>query len=87
MKAFATSQFRYCPLMWIFHSRNLNNKINRTLERAFRLLYLNNLSFSERLDLENSVKVHRKKLQVLVTEIYKVKNGIAPGIRKGIFEI
>ena len=32
MKAFITSQFSYCPLKWMFHSRNLNNKINRIHE-------------------------------------------------------
>ena len=52
MKAFITSQFSYCPLIWMFHSRNLNNKINRIHERALRLVYQNNLSFSELLDLE-----------------------------------
>ena len=86
MKAFITSQFSYCPLIWMFHSRNLNNKINRIHERALRLVYQNNLSFSELLDLDNSVTVHQKNLQVLVTEIYKVKNGIAPEIMKDIFE-
>ena len=25
MKAFITSQFNYCPLIWMFHSRQLNN--------------------------------------------------------------
>ena len=78
MKVFSTSQFSYCPLIWMFHSRKLNNKINRIHERAIRLVYQNNLSFSELLDLDNSVTVHQKSLQVLVTEIYKVKNGIAP---------
>ena len=29
MNAFFDSQFNYCPLIWMFHSRNLNNKINR----------------------------------------------------------
>ena len=47
MKAFITSQFSYCPLIWIFHRHNLNNKINRIHERALRLVYQNNLSFSE----------------------------------------
>ena len=28
MKSFVTSQFSYCPLIWMFHSRRLNNKIN-----------------------------------------------------------
>ena len=27
MKAFITSQFSYCPLIWMFHSRTLNNRI------------------------------------------------------------
>ena len=27
MKSFETSQFSYCPLIWMFHSRRLNNKI------------------------------------------------------------
>ena len=87
MKAFITSQFSYCPLIWMFHNRNLNNKINRIHERALRLVYQNDFSFSELLDLDNSVTVHQKKLQVLVTEIYKAKNGIAPEIMKDIFEL
>ena len=87
MKAFITSQFSYCPLKWMFHSRSLNNKINRIHERALRLVYQNNLNFSELLDLDNSVTVHQNNFQVLVTEIYKVKNGIAPDIMNDIFEL
>ena len=34
MKAFILSQFGYCPLIWMFHSRALNNRINRLHERA-----------------------------------------------------
>ena len=73
MKAFITSQISYCPLIWKFHSRNLNNKINRIHERALRLVYQNNLSFSEILDLDNSVTVDQKNLEVLVTETYKAE--------------
>ena len=32
MKAFITSQFSYYPLIWMFHSRSLNNKISRIHE-------------------------------------------------------
>ena len=39
MKAFITSQFNYCPLIWMFHSRQLNNRINKIQERALRLVY------------------------------------------------
>ena len=57
----------------MFHSLNFNNKINRIHERALRLVYQNNLSFSEILDLDNSVTVDQKNLEVLVTETYKAE--------------
>ncbi|NRA91023.1 MAG: hypothetical protein HRU43_07880, partial [Simkaniaceae bacterium] len=34
MQSFILSQFGYCPLVWMFHSRKLNNRINRLHERA-----------------------------------------------------
>ena len=71
----------------MFYRRNLNNKINRIHERALRLVYQNNLSFSELLDLDNSITVHQKNLNFLVTKISEVKNGIAPEIMKDIFEL
>ena len=39
MKSFIELQFGYCPLIWMFHSRGLNNKINRFHERALRITY------------------------------------------------
>ena len=61
----------------MFHNRALNNRINRKQERALRLAYPNkNLSFSELLELDNSVTIHERKLQVLVTEIFKVKHNL-----------
>ena len=44
MKAFITSQFSYFPLMWMLHSRTLNNRINNIQERALRLTYKDNKS-------------------------------------------
>ena len=39
MKAFIESWFNYCPLIWMFHSRTLNSKMNRLHERALRIVY------------------------------------------------
>ena len=51
MKAFIESQFNYCPLIWILHSRTLKNKINRIYERALRTVHSDdNSSFNELLD-------------------------------------
>ena len=42
MNAFFTSQFSYCPLFWMCHSRTNNNKINRLHERYLRIVYNEN---------------------------------------------
>ena len=72
----------------MFHSRTLNNHINNIHERALRLTYKDNQSsFKELLEKDSSVTVHHKNLQALVTEIFKVKNDLAPDIMKDAFEL
>ena len=39
MNSFFNSQFSYCPLIGMFHSRIINNKINRMHERCMCLIY------------------------------------------------
>ena len=39
MKAFIISQFSYFPLIWMLHSKILNNRINNIHERALGLTY------------------------------------------------
>ena len=88
MKAFITSHFSYCRLVWMFHSRELNNKINRIHESSLRLVYSDKIStFQELLDKDKSFSVYHKNIQVLVLEIYKTVNGLAPTIMNSIFEI
>ena len=36
MNSFINSQFNYCPLVWMFHDRMLNSKLNVIRERALR---------------------------------------------------
>lgn len=69
-----TSKFNYCPLAWIFHSRELKNKIKRLHERWVRLIYsdriINNSSYEELLDKVNPVLIQQNNLQKLVTEMF-----------------
>ena len=39
MNSFFKVPFHYCPAIWMFHSRTLNNKINRLHERCLRIIY------------------------------------------------
>ena len=87
MKAFFTSQFSYCPLVWMFHSRTLNNRINKLHERALRIVYKDNdSSFEELLKKDNSVTIHERNLQVLATEIFKWTKNQAPQVMNDIFQ-
>ena len=88
MKAFIESQFGYCPLIWMFHSRTSNNKINKLHERALRLVYKDyNSSFQELLNRDDSFSIHHRNLQKLATEMYKVKNDLSPSFMKMIFPL
>ena len=86
MKSFVTSQFGYCPLIWMFHSRTLNNKINSIHERALRISYEDYVStYEQLLEKDNSVSIHQRNLQMLATEMFKVFKKIPPKILNDIF--
>ena len=86
MRTFFESQFNYCPLVWMFHSRTLNNRINRLHERALRLTYKNsNCSYQELLDKDNSFTIHHRNLQKLALEMYKIKHHISSPLFQDIF--
>ena len=85
MKAFIESNFGYCPLIWMFHNRTLNNRINRLHERALRIVYKNsNSSFAELLALDNSFTIHERNLPKLATSMYKIINNLSPPLKNMI---
>ena len=69
MNIFVLSQFSYCPLIWMFHDRKIEQKINKMRERVLRIAYRNNTSqFKELLEQDTSVSIHQKKLQLRMIE-------------------
>jgi len=86
LNSFINSQFSYCPLIWMMHSRTSNNMINHLQERALRLVYNDYLlSFDELLIKAKTVTIHHKNIHHLATEMYKVKNNIATSYINDIF--
>ena len=66
MKAFIGSQLNYCPLIWMFNSRTLNNKINRLCERVLRIVHFDyKSSLCGFLGKDISVSIHHKNNQSL----------------------
>ena len=73
MNSFFISQFNYCHLVWMCHSRLMNNKINRQHDECLRIVYSDKtFSFEELLDKDEYVTIHTRNLQVLATEMFKV---------------
>ena len=88
MNSFVESQFSYCPLVWMFCcSRKLNNRINHIHERGLRMVYEDyTSSFQELLKKNGSVSIHHRNIQLLVTEMFKVKHNLCPEIMRSLFQ-
>ena len=72
MKSFVESQFSYCPLVWMFHSRALNNCINKLHERGLRLVYKDlHLTFDELLRKDGSFTIHHRNCRNLQLKCIK----------------
>ena len=82
------SQSNYCPLVWMFCPRRSNNLINKVQKRALRITHNDQLrNFKSLLSNDNEITIHQRNLKVLMTEVYKMINHIAPPIMSSLFEI
>ena len=79
-KAFIESQFKYCPLVWMFYGRQINDKINKLHERALRIVYNDTvMSFENLLIKDKSFTIHHQNIQLLVIEMYKAIHNLPRG--------
>ena len=72
MKAFIASEFGYCPLIFMFHSRKLNSRVNELQVRASRIVYQEHAStFIELLEKDTSTTINMSNIQLLATELLR----------------
>ena len=84
MNSFLSSQFNYCPLVWMFNDRATNKRLNRTFEKALRPLCKGSESKLEKLNGKYAT-IHQHNLQLLMVEIFKATNNLNPKFVKNIF--
>ena len=85
MKSFVEAQFGYCPLVWIFHGREINRKINHIHERSLCIIYRDyNNSLTDLLKKDNSVCTHHRNIQGLAVKLFKVKENFSNTIMSDI---
>ena len=86
MNAFFNAQFNYCPLIWMLHSRQRNNKIKHLHERCLRLIHNDKLpSYEKLLEKDGSVSIHHQNIQNLAIEMFQIKHGRSPETVRDIF--
>ena len=61
VKQFIKYQFEYWPLIWMFHSRALNNKNNK-------INSINDMAMT------GHVSIHHRKLHILAIKMFQIKN-------------
>ena len=72
----------------MFHSRILNNKINRLHEKALRIVHRDYKSkFDELLGKNSSFSIYYRIIQTLAIEIFKFLNGLSPQIMNEVFQV
>ena len=63
-KAFIESQFKYFPLTWMFHERQINDKIYKLHERVLMVVYNDTVtSFEELLVKDKTFTIHHQNIQ------------------------
>ena len=82
------AQFNYFPIIWMFHSCSLNNKINSLHEQCLRIIYNNKHSnFEELLNKDNCFSIHYSNVDEFATELYKVARDMSPKIMSEVFKL
>ena len=86
-KSMIKSLFNYPSLVWMFCLRQSNNLINKVHERCLRLIYRDETKdFQQILREQNEITIHQRNLQALMTEMYKILNGIPIPIMNSLFQ-
>ena len=67
------NQLSYCPLIWMFCTRESNYRLKRVHGRALRLL--------------NGKTIHQRCINVLMTEVLKYLDGLLPGLMSEVFRL
>ena len=86
INAFFNTQLNYCPLIWMLHNCQNNNRIKHLRERCLRLIHNDKLSSDEELlEKDGSVSIYHKNIQRFAIEMFQIKHGQSPEIVSAVF--
>ena len=78
----------YCPLVWMFCSKQAFNLLNRTHHKALQARFNNySATLQDLLLLSSSPHIHSRNLTLLVREVFKTLNFLNPKIMWNSFKL
>ena len=84
-KAYILSNFRYCPLAWMFFGKCSNNVIMKTHHRCLRTIFnTERKAYRDLLHINDKIDIHTQNFQILMTEIYRCLNKIKSTLHMGL---
>ena len=69
--AFIHSQSNSTPLIWMFCQKTLYLKIEEIYHKTLRIIHQSNATYHDLLECNGSTSFHQRRLQFLLTKIYK----------------
>ena len=78
MNAFFDSQFKYCSLIWMFHSHTDKRQFDRLHERCLKIFITINSHQLRSYLKKTALYIHERNFKILATEVYKVSNNVSP---------
>lgn len=86
-QTFIISFFNYCPLIWIFGSKQANTLLEKCHFRALRARFLDfSSSYENLLKKGETTSLHVRNLRLMLEEVFKSFHGLSPPILHGIFK-
>ena len=74
LSSFVHSHFSYAPLIWMFHNRDIQNKIDNVQKKALKILYNEpEMSFDDLLVKDGGCANHIHNIHLLMIEMYKAQ--------------
>ena len=88
LSSFIISHLSYCPLIWMFCSKQSTKKINAVHERSLRIIQNDYESlYPLLLEEAHQITFHKRCINSLMIEVYKYLNGHSPDIINDIFKL
>ena len=82
------SNFEYCPIVWHFCGKGNNDKMENIQKRALKIVFSDfDAEYEDLLQKFGTTTVFQRRINRIVTEVYKIINNISPSYLNSLFEI